>query len=354
MTPIFHLITTINRGGAENQLLVLVKEQVKQGFLVHVVFLKGEPELEKDFLSAGAIVHSEIANAFPIIQPFKFAKLIGGPKTIVHAHLPRAELVALLSPKKFRFFASRHNAEPFFPAAPRYISNILSRAVVARSVSTIAISNAVRDYLIEKGEVTKLEKIVVVHYGYESQWVKNGIEKTNHRTGIRLGTISRLSDQKDLPTMFKAFLEYRKNHPSSSLSILGAGPLEVRLRRLTEEMGIEDSVFFRGRSSQVYEFLNELDVFMLTSKYEGFGMVLLEAMDVGIPIVASNNSAIPEVVGNDFPGLCDTGNFKDFSEKLENLNVLSYRKMILEKQEERLKIFESNTMATEIRKIYSL
>ena len=54
MTDVLHVITTINRGGAENQLVVLVREQVKSGLDVTVVYLKGEPELEQEFLAAGA------------------------------------------------------------------------------------------------------------------------------------------------------------------------------------------------------------------------------------------------------------------------------------------------------------
>ena len=50
MTNVLHVITTINRGGAENQLVVLVREQVKSGLDVTIVYLKGEPELEQEFL----------------------------------------------------------------------------------------------------------------------------------------------------------------------------------------------------------------------------------------------------------------------------------------------------------------
>ena len=154
MKAVFHLITTINRGGAENQLLILVKEQIRQGFEVHIVFLKGEPELGSDFGKAGALVHPELARVSLLFQTFKFRKIIKGANAIVHAHLPRAELVALLTFTRFKFIASRHNAEPFFPGAPKIISNLLSRLVELRSERIIAISNAVRDFLVGRGEVS--------------------------------------------------------------------------------------------------------------------------------------------------------------------------------------------------------
>ena len=95
MKKVYHLITTILRGGAENQLLVVVEEQVRQGLEVHVVYLKGEAELEQDLLSIGATVHHELVGKFPLCQPWHMTKLIAGEKIILHAHLPRAELVGL-------------------------------------------------------------------------------------------------------------------------------------------------------------------------------------------------------------------------------------------------------------------
>ena len=352
MKAVFHLITTINRGGAENQLLILVREQIRQGFKVHVVFLKGEPELGSDFEKAGALVHSELAHISPLFQPVKFRKIIKGSDAIVHAHLPRAELVALLTFSKFKFFASRHNSEPFFPGAPKILSNLLSRLVEIRSEKIIAISNAVNDFLVKSGEVSNQNNIEVIRYGYRLQC--EGALKKNGNEGsiLKLGTISRLTHQKDLPTMLLTFKEYKTKYPGSSLTILGAGPLESELKQFAKTLGLSASVQFLGRSSQIFDFLGKLDAFILTSKYEGFGMVLLEAMDAGVPIIASDNSAIPEVLGNDFPGLCTTGDYLDFAEKITRLNDTEYRDSVLRKQEYQLKIFDAESMAAKILEIY--
>lgn len=331
-----------------------MKEQVKQGLKVHIVFLKGEPELESDFVKVGAFVHPELTYTTPLFQPIKFRKIIKGKNAIVHAHLPRAELVALLTFTRFKFIASRHNSEPFFPGAPKIISNALSRLVELRSDRVIAISNAVRNFLVDRGEVSQPNNIEVVYYGYQRQMNRVSDTFVSKERILKLGTISRLTEQKDIPTLISAFRMYKKELHDSSLSILGAGPLENELRESTEEMGIAESVKFLGRSSLIYGFLNELDAFILTSKYEGFGMVLLEAMDSGIPIVASHNSAIPEVLGDDFPGLCTTGDSREFFEKIIKLNDPVYRKLVLDKQLERLELFKAGPMARKIREVYEV
>lgn len=353
MKSVFHLITTINRGGAENQLVILVTEQIRQGLDVHIIYLKGEPELMEDFVALGASVHQELASHSPLLQPVKLRKLLKGKTGVIHAHLPRAELIALSANKRFQLIVSRHNAEPFFPGAPKLISNRLSRLVEKRSAKIIAISNAVKDYLISSGEVAKSEKIAVVHYGYTPKCGEMNRDTKSINQVLKLGTISRLANQKDIPTMFAAFSDYKDQLNASSLSILGSGPLETELRDTAKNMGIADSVFFLGRSSLIYEFLSGLDVFVLTSKYEGFGMVLLEAMDAGVPIVASRNSAIPEVLGEDFPGLCTTGDSKDFYLKIASLNDPEYRIRVLEQQRTRLESFRADVMCSEINLIYS-
>lgn len=352
MKPVFHVITTINRGGAENQLLILVREQLKLGLEVHVVYLKGDPELETEFTQMGAMVHHDLVGKHPFIQTFALRKLFERREIIIHAHLPRAELISLFTLARFTLVASRHNAEPFFPGAPRIISNLLSNLVEMRSRRIIAISEAVKVYLVESGEIRKMDKITVILYGFSPSLERTSKNSKAIPNTFKIGTISRLTEQKDIPTLLYTFQILHNDAPNSSLNIIGSGPLESNLREMTKKMGLESSVHFLGRTSKIMNFLAELDVFILSSKYEGFGMVLLEAMDAGIPIVASRNSAIPEVLGPDFPGLCETGNPQDFRVKVQKLKNPAYRKRILALQEIRLASFDSKVMCCKIIDIY--
>ena len=93
---------------------------------------------------------------------------------------------------------------------------------------------------------------------------------------------------------------------------------------------------------------------MLSSLYEGFGLVLLEAMDAGVPVIASNNSAVPEVLGSDFPGLASTGDVQDFLEKMNQFLEIENRKYVLKVQNLRLGIFKADLMCSKIASIYQL
>ena len=108
---IIHLITTIEFGGAEKQLLILARNQIKQGLEVEVFYLKGKPELKKQFEDVGVKVNSLLVDQPFIFQVTKFRKFIRSNKSPVHTHLPQAELVASLACKKKKFIISRHNFE---------------------------------------------------------------------------------------------------------------------------------------------------------------------------------------------------------------------------------------------------
>jgi glycosyltransferase involved in cell wall biosynthesis len=353
LKQIFHIITTINRGGAENQLLILVSEQVLLGYEVSVVYLKGEPELRQALEDIGAVVVDSVSSMPAPMQPLAISKLISGKDVIVHAHLPRAELVSFLVPSKFTLVTSRHNVEPFFPGAPKWLSNFLASLVALRARRIIAISHSVSEYLFRLGEVRDASKVRVIYYGYQVRNI-NRLKANNGSYGdTNLGTISRLAEQKDLPTMFNVLEKYKVHVPDATLRLVGAGPLESTLRDLAKRMSLEKTIFFEGRRSDVLDYLKSLDVFLLTSKYEGFGMVLLEAMDAGVPIIASRNSAITEVMGENFLGLCETGNPSDFSEKILRLQDPQYRSKVLQSQEDRLALFNSLTMAKKIIETYN-
>jgi len=95
-----------------------------------------------------------------------------------------------------------------------------------------------------------------------------------------------------------------------------------------------------GKIENVWEFLESLDFFLLTSNYEGFGLSLLEAFDSNIPVIASNVSAIPEVMGKNHPGLFDCGSLDSLVSVFEEL--LSSRRLqsrTLELQRARLSFF---------------
>ena len=112
----------------------------------------------------------------------------------------------------------------------------------------------------------------------------------------------RLADAKNYPLMIESFAALRQRLPAR-LCILGQGELEGQLRQLIAARGLTDSVRLAGFQSNPWKYIARADVFLLTSRYEGFGNVLIEAMACGVPVVATVSPGTADIVRDGVDGL---------------------------------------------------
>jgi len=356
-----HLITTIERGGAEKQLLTLASKQVESGLKVEVFFLKGKPDLKNEFEESGVEVNNLLVGKSFLKQISLLSKHLRKNPSPIHAHLPQSELLAAIVVRNKYFVFSRHNTEPFWPGGPRIISNLLSKYVCKRAIQGIAISNAVKSYLIKRGEVPSGYTIDVVYYGFEKDISTNAAGLgliTNIMNGknsnYKIGTIGRLVPQKDYPTLLGAFSDVLKSIPNTDLYVVGKGFLKKDLIELSKSLGIEDKVHWLGKTEYIKDFLSKIDLFILPSKYEGFGLVLLEAMVAKKPIIAANNSAIPEVLGKTYEGLFSTGDVSALAQQIKTtFGDKNFSERLVQSYASQLNLFDPSEMNRNIKNVYS-
>jgi glycosyltransferase involved in cell wall biosynthesis len=351
---ITHVITTIELGGAEKQLLILAREQVKKNHDVRVIYLKGQPELSNEFNSCGARIAGYLANRNFLIQVLMFflsERKYGG---VFHFHLPRAELFSLVPIKNATRVLTKHNIELFFQKFGEKISNILSRSTASQSNSVIAISQSVKNFLRQKKEVSRETKINVVYYGFDP-CINDGPTLSNlsvKESKQIIGTVSRLEEQKDLPTLLRGFERLSAINSNLDLKIVGEGSEKFKLIDLAQQLGIESRVEFIGKTKNIMGFLQGLDLFVLTSRYEGFGLVLLEAMQARVPIVAADNSAVTEVLNSHKESLFPTGDYIALSEILQKALKSDYANKLVTFQTTQLDRFSPIKMAENIENVY--
>jgi len=356
-----HLITTIERGGAEKQLLTLTSEQVQSGLNVVVLYLKGKPDLKNEFEELGVEVNNLLVGKSFLKQIFLLSKYLRKNPSPVHAHLPKSELLAAVVIAKKYFIFSRHNAEPFWPSGPRIISNLLSKYVCKRAIQGIAISNAVKSYLIKRGEVPSGYKIDLVYYGFQKDISTNSVGlnlitnlMNSQSSNYIIGTIGRLVPQKDYSTLLSAFSNVLKSLPKTQLYIVGEGYLQKDLIEFSKSLGVDGKVYWLGKTEYINEFLSKLDLFILPSKYEGFGLVLLEAMVAKKPIIAANNSAIPEVLGKTYEGLFSTGDANALAQQIKTaISDDNFSKRLVNSYSSQLDLFDPSKMNRNIKNVYS-
>lgn len=112
-----------------------------------------------------------------------------------------------------------------------------------------------------------------------------------------IGAVGRLHPQKGLEHLLEAFAELARRRPSALLALVGEGPEEPRLRARAAALGLEDRVRFSGYRADIPEVLACFDVLAMPSLWEGFGLVLAEALACGVPTVCTDVDSLPEVAG---------------------------------------------------------
>jgi glycosyltransferase involved in cell wall biosynthesis len=311
---ILHTITDFDVGGAENHVLELVRHQLALGLEVSVAYLRGHGEWIPTVRGWGGEVYDLRLRYYGDFRPFRALRQLLKAKrfSLVHAHLPPAELYtrcALLGLADAPpFIISKHNDCPFhrFPG-----ETLVERWVASRASAVIAISHAVHQYMSGRGIAP--ERLVTIPYGIDISPFEavcdEDIAACRQEWGIAdgqlvIGFVGRLVEQKAIDILIRGFAEFvRRTKVDAKLVILGKGALHDELHRCAEQEGMADRIVWVRFRADIPLVMKAFDVFALTSNFEGFGLVLVEAMAAGRPVMATRVSAIPEVVGHGEAGI---------------------------------------------------
>ncbi|MBU2706244.1 glycosyltransferase [Zooshikella marina] len=168
----------------------------------------------------------------------------------------------------------------------------------------LGVSDAVRDDM--RGCLTKWNpsNIQTLYNRVDYDLLKSRLidrESARKKLGLPLdkfvyANVGRLHPDKDQATLIKAFAQVIQKQPNSLLAIMGSGRLQSELEELTKTLGIMDSVLFLGQVKEAARYFTAFDSFVLSSDHEPFGMVLLEAMVAGLPIISTDCGGAKEVV----------------------------------------------------------
>ena len=201
----------------------------------------------------------------------------------------------------------------------------------------------------------------MVYYGFQKDSLTNsaGLNSitnliTSQNSNFKIGTIGRLVPQKDYPTLLSAFSNVLKSVPSTELYVVGEGYLQKELIELSKSLGVNSKVHWLGKTEYINNFLSKIDLFILPSKYEGFGLVLLEAMVAKKPIIAGNNSAIPEVLGKSYEGFFSTGDVNALAQQIKTvISDNNFSERLVQSYSGQLDLFDPSKMNTNIKKVYT-
>ncbi len=314
---ILHAITTLDVGGAEMHLLAQVRGQCERGHSVRVVYFKGQGTLAPDFLRAGAERVERVSFVSGLFgdlrENLRWA-------AIVHTHLLKADMgvavLATLAGRRAGLVSSKHNDEQVLT---RPIVSLVHGVVGRLPQRTIPLSDHVARFIERHGRIP-LARQTRIYYGLDPRPFEQAAsapaaerEALRRSLGIEsdeivLTCVARFAPQKAHDVLLRAFAKARGQQGGSRLRLLlvGDDPFgdgRVRAEALARELGLHGPAIFAGIRRDVPQVLAASDVFVMCSLWEGLGLVFLEAMATGLPVLATRVSAVPEVVEEGATGL---------------------------------------------------
>ncbi len=313
---VIHICKVTGVAGAENHLLTLLAGLRGRGIDARLLLLVegGNPVEAMVAAAASRGIPAERSLIRADIDPVLLIRLARRLRTlqpdIVHTHLFHADLHGIPAARLAgvsRIVSSRHNDNAFRRRFPyRQINRFLWQLTTAG----IGISAAITRFTIEV-EGASPAQMTTIPYGLDST---GAVDRMAARAALRselglppdtllAGIVCRLIEQKGVPYALEAFARVAARFPAAQLVIAGDGPLRPALEVQARDLGLAERVHFLGWRTDTAAIFAALDVFLMPSLWEGFGLVLLEAMAQSIPVIGSAVSAIPEVVTDGETGL---------------------------------------------------
>ncbi|WP_336797010.1 glycosyltransferase [Erwinia aphidicola] len=356
---IIFVISGLQMGGAEAQVCELADNLSYLGEEVSIVCLSGEvirkPENQNIKIYNINIEKKAKSVLLGLIKLRGIIKKID--PDVIHSHMFHANILMRVLRIIVRFPALICTVHNSYEGGK--VRTLLYRYTDRFADITTNVSNEATSAYVDKGAV-KREKIITIKNAINTDKFKFSNEA---RVRIRnefnvdddktvLLAVGRLTKQKDYPNLIYAFSNIKCK--SAILFIIGDGELKSELLSLAEKLNLSDRVFWLGLKNNINEFMSAADVFVLASRWEGFGLVVAEAMSCKRVVVATDSGGVAEVIG-DCGYLVPPNDSRKLATTIDNALKLSQNQSSLvgkQARERVLNLFSMKSKAQEWLQIY--
>lgn len=301
-------IPSFRGGGAEKNAVLLANEITKMGYKVDLIVTSDEGPFANDVDSTVNIVNFDCVRVLSALIPLSRYLRQSPPRALLsfmkHANLISI-LAKLLSNTKTRLVISEQNS-------PSHAGKWLDRYVLAPVISPllypladaiVCVSDGVRRDLSKTVTVNE-EKLLTIHNPVDLENIEQQAREELSDPWLddpeikTLITTGRLVPQKDFYTLLRAVATIPK-HLNWKLIVLGTGSLEHELKTLAAELGLEENIKWQGFVQNPFKWMARSDLFVMSSAWEGFGNVLIEAMACGTQVISTNCPSGPSEILED-------------------------------------------------------
>jgi len=345
---ILYVITGLGLGGAEKVVIDLANQMYALGYNVKIAYLTGDVRVNPASPDVEIIaLHLNSAKHF-LLASKKYRKLVKSFRPdVVHSHMVHANIFTRLNralcpvPKLICTAHSSNEGGKARMLAYR-LTNRLS------DINT-NVSQEATQAMISKGAFTQ-KTVVTVYNGINLNNFKNNPKSIRlEQNTLNFITVGRFTDAKDYPNLINAFAILKKNNRAINLTIVGDGELRDQIESLIKELELEEDVTLLGRRLDIPQLLSQADIFVLASKFEGFGLVVAEAMACECYVVATDSGGVAEVMGNTGK-LVPIQNSQALADALENTIALSSKDRMLNNRKARARVEQLFSLETSVQK----
>ena len=316
-------------GGAELQAMVLAKVLRDKGVKVEFLLPSSDPEyfsdVSHDGFTINRVVYKRVRFLGALFLTGKFAYwMLRNHKryAVVHVHITNLMATTLgvlkpwLHPKLVTKISGHYEfTGGVLDGGRRFDPKIRLMRWFCRKIDFVhSVSAYTKQVLLERG--FKEDQIADIPNAVDLSRFKNRVRQDSNT--VTIGYCGRIEAVKGLELLLEAVSRAGKTSPLTlKVSIVGVGDHMPALEKLVTRLALEEQVKFLGRTDQVPEFLDTLDIYCQPSHAEGLPNSVLEAMSDGLPVIASRISGNVDLVEDGITGyLFEKGNVEDLTEKL--------------------------------------
>jgi glycosyltransferase involved in cell wall biosynthesis len=310
--PVLHIIKSLGRGGAEMLLPETLRQHDKQKFNFHYIyFLPWKDQMVSAIESEGGTVVCIEAknNASILLAVRKIAVYVRKHNIqLIHCHLPWAGIAARLVGKLtgVPVVYTEHNKWERYHKLTYYM-NKLSFSYQQRVIAVSAeVANSIKtNYSKAKPQIRVVANGADTAKYDRTQQVEKDIRKelNIHATATVIGIACVFRAQKRLTTWLEIARALHEKHPDTYFIIVGDGPLRDEVYAKAKALGTDAYVFFAGLQAETRPYFTAMDLFMMSSEFEGLPIALLEAMSMNCVPACTDAGGIPEVIQDGVNGL---------------------------------------------------
>lgn len=302
---ILYVVTGLGLGGAERVVCDLADRMYEQGNEVKIVYLIGEV-LTLPAYEDVEIIKLHLNGVGSLLSAYvQLAKTIKKYKpNVVHSHMVHANLltrmVRLVTPME-KLISTAHNSNEGGRSRMLLYRATHHLADMTTNVSKEAVAAFERIGAVPKGGMSSVYNGIDLH---KFHYISDARTELNEELAIGKGckiilAVGSLCNKKDYPNLLQAISLLKKNvRYSFKLLIVGDGCLRAVLESMVSELDVQDEALFLGMRHDIPKLMSAADVFVLPSKYEGFGLVVAEAMACQCLVVATDCGGVAEVLNN--------------------------------------------------------